>query len=49
VGSGPVDLPGVPVGVVAWREDTEVDEIRGCLQVTAAQVVEVVRGAMSAG
>lgn len=29
VGSGPVDLPGVPVEVVAWREDTEVDEIRG--------------------
>ena len=29
VGSGPVDLPGVPVDVVAWREETEVDEIRG--------------------
>ncbi|WEN42111.1 hypothetical protein CKCBHOJB_01696 [Thauera sp. GDN1] len=29
VGSGPVDLPGVPVEVVAWREETEVDEIRG--------------------
>jgi len=28
VGSGPVDLPGVPVEVVAWREETEVDEIR---------------------
>ena len=29
VGSGPVDLPGVPVEVVGWREETEVDEIRG--------------------
>lgn len=29
VGSGPVDLPGVPVEVVAWREETEVDAIRG--------------------
>ncbi len=28
VGSGPVHLPGVPVEVVAWREETEVDEIR---------------------
>lgn len=27
VGSGPVDLPGVPLEVVAWREETEVDEI----------------------
>ena len=29
VGSGPIELPGVPVEVVAWREETEVDEIRG--------------------
>lgn len=28
VGSGPVDLPGVLVEAVAWREETEVDEIR---------------------
>lgn len=28
VGSGPIELPGVPVEVVPWREDTEVDEIR---------------------
>jgi len=28
VGSGPVDLPGVSLEVVAWREETEVDEIR---------------------
>jgi glycosyltransferase involved in cell wall biosynthesis len=28
VGSGPVDLPGVPLEVVAWSEKTEVDEIR---------------------
>jgi len=29
VGSGAIDLPGVPVEVVAWREDSEVEEIRG--------------------
>jgi glycosyltransferase involved in cell wall biosynthesis len=29
VGSGSVDLPGVPVEGVGWREETEVDEIRG--------------------
>lgn len=29
VGSGPVELPGVPVEVIPWREETEVDEIRG--------------------
>jgi glycosyltransferase involved in cell wall biosynthesis len=29
VGSGPVELPGVPVDVIAWSEVTEVDEIRG--------------------
>lgn len=29
VGSGHVDLPGVPVEVVAWSEETEVNEIRG--------------------
>lgn len=29
VGSGPVELPGVPMEVVAWSEETEVDEIRG--------------------
>lgn len=28
VGSGPVDLPGVPLEVIPWREETEVDEIR---------------------
>lgn len=28
VGSGLVELPGVPVEVVDWREETEVDEIR---------------------
>lgn len=28
VGSGPVELPGVPVEVIPWQEDTEVDEIR---------------------
>jgi glycosyltransferase involved in cell wall biosynthesis len=28
VGSGPVDLPGVPVKVESWREDTEVDELQ---------------------
>lgn len=29
VGSGPFELPGVPVDLIAWREETEVDEIRG--------------------
>ena len=29
VGSGPIDLPGVPVEGVPWQEETEVDEIRG--------------------
>jgi glycosyltransferase involved in cell wall biosynthesis len=29
VGSEPVELPGVPVDVIAWSEETEVDEIRG--------------------
>ena len=29
VGSGPIELPGVPVEVIPWREDSEVDEIRG--------------------
>lgn len=28
IGSGPVDLPGVPVEVLAWSEATEVEEIR---------------------
>lgn len=28
VGSGPIDLPGVPLEVIPWREETEVDEIR---------------------
>lgn len=28
IGSGPVDLPGVPVAVLPWSEETEVDEIR---------------------
>jgi glycosyltransferase involved in cell wall biosynthesis len=28
IGSGPIDLPGVPVEVLPWREDTEVDEMR---------------------
>ncbi len=28
VGSGPVDLPGVPAEIIAWSEETEVDEIR---------------------
>lgn len=28
VGSGLVDLPGVPLEVIPWREETEVDEIR---------------------
>ena len=28
VGSGSVDLPGVPVEGVGWREEAEVDEIR---------------------
>lgn len=28
VGSGPIELPGVPVEVIPWREDAEVDEIR---------------------
>lgn len=28
IGSGPIDLCGVPVEVLPWREDTEVDEIR---------------------
>lgn len=28
IGSGPVDLPGVPVEVLPWREETEVDEMR---------------------
>jgi glycosyltransferase involved in cell wall biosynthesis len=27
VGSGSIDLPGVPLDVVAWRDDTEVEEI----------------------
>lgn len=30
IGSGPVDLPGIPVEVITWREETEVDEIRRC-------------------
>jgi glycosyltransferase involved in cell wall biosynthesis len=29
IGSGQIELPGVPVEVVQWREGTEVDEIRG--------------------
>ena len=29
VGSGPLELAGVAVDVVAWREETEVEEIRG--------------------
>lgn len=29
VGSGPIELTGVPVEVIPWREDSEVDEIRG--------------------
>ena len=29
VGSGPIELPGVPMEVIAWDEETEVDEIRG--------------------
>ena len=28
IGSGPIDLPGVPVEVLPWRDDTEVEEIR---------------------
>lgn len=28
IGSGPVDLPGVPLEVLPWREDTEVNEMR---------------------
>lgn len=28
IGSGPVDLPGVPVDVIPWSEATEVEEIR---------------------
>lgn len=28
IGSGPVDLPGVPVDLVPWSEATEVEEIR---------------------
>lgn len=28
IGSGPVDLPGVPVEMLPWSEATEVDEIR---------------------
>lgn len=27
IGSGPIDLPGVPLDVLNWREDTEVDEM----------------------
>jgi glycosyltransferase involved in cell wall biosynthesis len=27
IGSGPVDLPGVPVDILPWREDTEVAEM----------------------
>lgn len=29
IGSGPVDLPGVAVEVIPWRENSEVDEIHG--------------------
>jgi glycosyltransferase involved in cell wall biosynthesis len=29
IGSGQIELPGVPVEVLPWREDTEVDEICG--------------------
>ena len=29
IGSGPIELPSVPVEIVAWREETEVNEIRG--------------------
>lgn len=28
IGSGPIDLPGVPLEVIPWHEETEVDEIR---------------------
>ena len=28
IGTGPIDLPKVPVEVIAWNENTEVDEIR---------------------
>lgn len=28
VGSGPIELPGVPVDLIDWQEETEVDEIR---------------------
>ncbi len=28
VGSGPIDLPGVPVDIVPWQEETEVEEVR---------------------
>lgn len=28
IGAGPIELPGVPVEVIPWREDSEVDEIR---------------------
>lgn len=27
IGSGPIDLPGVPVEVLSWSEDSEVDEM----------------------
>lgn len=27
VGSGPIDLPGVPLDIIPWQEETEVDEI----------------------
>lgn len=29
IGSGPIDLPGVPTEVIPWCEDSEVDEIHG--------------------
>jgi glycosyltransferase involved in cell wall biosynthesis len=28
IGSGPIDLPGVPAEVLPWHEDVEVDEVR---------------------
>lgn len=30
IGSGPIDLPGVPVQVLPWHEETEVEEISRC-------------------
>jgi glycosyltransferase involved in cell wall biosynthesis len=28
IGSGPINLPGVPVELIDWREDTEIEDIR---------------------